>query len=58
MDFKYHRKYVRRGSMTQKSYERWVLNDGADPEGEGKGKGKGKGFFGEEKEEKGIQGKI
>ena len=52
MDFKYHRKYVRRGSMTQKSYERWVLNDGADPEGEGKG------FLGEEKEEKGIQGKI
>ena len=45
MDFKYHQKYVRRGSMTQKSYERWVLNDGADPEGE-------------ETEEKGIQGKI
>ena len=52
MDFKYHRKYVRRGSMTQKSYERWVLNDGADTEGEGKG------VLGEEKEEKGIQGKI
>ena len=44
--------------MTQKSYERWVLNDGADPEGEGKGKGKGKGFWGEEKEEKRIHGKI
>ena len=32
MDFKYYRKNVRRGPMSQKSYERWVMNDGVDPE--------------------------
>ena len=32
MDFKFYRKNVRRGRMSQKSYERWVINDGVDPE--------------------------
>ena len=32
MDFKYYRKNVRRGPMSQKSYERWFMNDGVDPE--------------------------
>ena len=32
MDFKHYRKNVRRGPMSQKSYERWVMNDGVDPE--------------------------
>ena len=32
MDFKYYIKNVRRGPMSQKSYERWVMNDGVDPE--------------------------
>ena len=32
MDFKYYRKNVRSGPMSQKSYERWVMNDGVDPE--------------------------
>ena len=36
MDFKFYRKNVRRGSMTQKLYERWVMNDGVDP-GDGDG---------------------
>ena len=31
MDFKFYRKNVRLGSMTQKSYERWVMNDRVDP---------------------------
>ena len=32
MDFKHYRKNVRRGPMSQKSYECWVMNDGVDPE--------------------------
>ena len=32
MDFKHYRKNVRRGPMSQKSYERWFMNDGVDPE--------------------------
>ena len=32
MDFKHYRKNVRRGPMSQESYERWVMNDGVDPE--------------------------
>ena len=32
MDFKFYRKNVRHGRMSQKSYERWVMNDGVDPE--------------------------
>ena len=32
MDFKFHRMNVRRGRISQKSYERWVINDGVDPE--------------------------
>ena len=32
MDFKFYRENVRRGPMSQKSYERWVMNDGVYPE--------------------------
>ena len=32
MDFKHNWKNVRRGPISQKSYERWVMNDGVDPE--------------------------
>ena len=36
MDFKHNWKNVRRGPISQKSYERWVMTDGVDPEdGEG-----------------------
>ena len=31
MDFKFYRKSVHRGSMTQKSYDCWVMNGGVDP---------------------------
>ena len=30
MDFKFYQKNNHRGSMTQKSYEHWVMNDGVD----------------------------
>ena len=32
MDFKHNWKNVRRGPISQKSYERWVMNDGVDSE--------------------------
>ena len=32
MDFKHYRKNVRHGPVLQKAYERWVMNDGVDPE--------------------------
>ena len=32
MEFKHYRKNVRHGRMSQKSYKRWVMNDGVDPE--------------------------
>ena len=42
MDFKHYRKNVRRGPMSQKSYECWVVNDGVDPEdGDGGQQNKG-----------------
>ena len=31
MDFRFYCKNVRRGSMAQKSFERWVMNGGVDP---------------------------
>ena len=42
MDFKHYRKNVRRGPVSQKSYECWVMNDGVDPEhGDGGQQNKG-----------------
>ena len=38
MDFKHYRKNVRHGPMSQKAYERWVMNDGVDPEDGDEGK--------------------
>ena len=38
MDFKHYRKNVRHGPMSQKACERWVLNDGVDPEDGDEGK--------------------
>ena len=32
MDFKFYRKNVRGGRMSEKSYECWVINDGGDSE--------------------------
>ena len=58
MEFKHYRKNVRHGRMSQKSYKRWVMNDGVDPEdGDGGQQNKG---WGQQKnrQENGAGGQV